>query len=56
MNHYIYHEVLGTIFFTPVIITYMKKYLDITKLRYGEQGFASPLAIRYIEDSLYVLL
>ena len=55
MNHYT-DEVLGTIFFTPVIVTYMKKYLDITKLRYSEQGFANPLALGYIEDSLYVLL
>ena len=57
-NEPLYHEVLGTIFFTPVIaiVTYMKKNLDITKLLYSKQGFASPLALRYIEASLYVLL
>ena len=53
-NEPLYHEVLGTIFFTPVIVTYMKKYLDITKLRFSEQGLASPLALRYIEASLYL--
>ena len=31
----------------------MRKYLDITKPRYSEQIFASPLALRYIEVPLY---
>ena len=35
-------SVKRTIFFTPVIITYMKKNLDITKPRYREQILPVP--------------
>ena len=41
------------IFFTPVIVKYMEKHLSITKPCYGEHIFSSPLALRYIEVSLY---
>ena len=39
--------------FTPAIVKYMKKNLDMTKSRYREQIFASPLALLYIEVPLY---
>ena len=32
----------------------MEKYLDITKPRYSEKVFVSPLALRYIEAPLYL--
>ena len=42
------------IFFTPVIVKYMEKKLNITKPCYSEHIiFASPLALHYIEVPLY---
>ena len=35
-------SVQRTIFFTPVVVKYMKKDLDITKLRYSEQILPVP--------------
>ena len=35
-------SVQRTIFFTPVVVKYMKKDLDITKLRYNEQILPVP--------------
>ena len=40
------------LFFTSVIVKYMKKNLDITKPRYNEQNVFSPLALCYIEVPL----
>ena len=40
------------LFFTSVIVKYMKKNLDITKPRYNEQNVLSPLALCYIEVPL----
>ena len=40
------------LFFTSVIVKYMKKNLDITKPRNNEQNVLSPLALCYIEVPL----
>ena len=40
------------LFFTSVIVKYMKKNLDITKPRNNEQNVLSPSALCYIEVPL----
>ena len=53
-NFYITNSwVKRTILFTPAMVKYMKKNLEIRKPGYREHIFTSPLVLRYIEVPLY---
>ena len=55
-NLYMTRSSLGIrmIFFTPVIVKYMKNNVHITEPRYHEQILQLPLALRYMEVPLYL--